>query len=592
MNALLVAILALPILGLAAAVPVKADASKELHRFFEEEWEWRLKEFPELATYQGDPRYNDRLTDRSFEAIALRKKHTKDALARLSKISRSSLSEEDRLSYDLYRRQLDIAVAGDRFPTELMPITQQSGIHQDFAILSTVTPFRNAKDYRDDLARLAAFPRAIDQTIALMERGREKGWTLPAEPIRGVPAAIQAQTPDSPEKSIHWQPFEKFPEEVPEAERERLRAEGRRVIAEAVIPAYRKLHAYFVGTYLPAARKEVGAWALPDGVAYYAYEIRHQTTTDRTAKEIHEIGLSEVARIRKQMEEIIRKVKFQGTFLDFLQFLRTDPRFYYTAADDLLVGYRDICKRLDAELPRLFGTLPRLTYGVIPTPEFEAPTSTTAYYREGSREANRPGYFVANTYKLETRPKYEMEALTIHEAVPGHHLQVALAQELEGLPKFRRFGGPTAFLEGWGLYSESLGDEMGFYKDPYSKFGQLTYEMWRAVRLVVDTGMHAMQWDRQRAIDYFKANAAKTVHDIGVEVDRYIVWPGQALAYKIGELKIKELRARAKRELGEGFDIRQFHDAVLLSGALPLDVLEARVDAWIANAKKGPPPSR
>jgi uncharacterized protein (DUF885 family) len=289
------------------------------------------------------------------------------------------------------------------------------------------------------------------------------------------------------------------------------------------------------------------------------------------------------------MEEIIRKVKFQGTFLEFLQFLRTDPRFYYTDAGDLLLGYRDICKRLDAELPRLFGTLPRLTYGVIPTPEFEAPTSTTAYYREGSREANRPGYFVANTYKLETRPKYEMEALTIHEAVPGHHLQIALAQELEGLPRFRRFGGPTAFVEGWGLYSESLGDEMGFYKDPYSKFGQLTYEMWRAVRLVVDTGMHAMKWDRQRAIDYFKANAAKTVHDIEVEIDRYIVWPGQALAYKIGELKIKELRARAKKELGEGFDIRQFHDAVLLSGALPLDILEARLDAWIANAKKGPP---
>lgn len=592
MNALLVALSALPILGLAAAVPTKTEVSKELHRFFEEEWEWRLKEFPELATYQGDPRYNDRLTDRSFEAIEARKKRTQDALARLSKISRSSLSEEDRLSYDLYRRELDIAIAGDRFPTELLPITQQSGIHQDFAILSTVTPFRNAKDYRDYLARLNAFPRAIGQTIALMERGREKGWTLPADPIRGVPAAIQAQLHDSPEKSIHWQPFEKFPEEVPEAERERLRAEGRRAIAEAVIPAYRKLHAYFVETYQRAARKEVGAWALPDGEAYYAYEIELQTTTGRTAKEIHEIGLTEVARIRKQMEEIIRRVGFKGTFLEFLQFLRTDPRFYYTDAGDLLLGYRDICKRLDAELPRLFGTLPRLTYGVIPTPEFEAPTSTTAYYREGSREANRPGYFVANTYKLETRPKYEMEALTIHEAVPGHHLQVALAQELEGLPKFRRFGGPTAFLEGWGLYSESLGDEMGFYKDPYSKFGQLTYEMWRAVRLVVDTGMHAMKWDRQRAIDYFKANAAKTEHDIEVEIDRYIVWPGQALAYKIGELKIKELRARAKKELGEGFDIRQFHDAVLLSGALPLDILEARIDAWIASAKKGPPPSR
>jgi uncharacterized protein (DUF885 family) len=305
-----------------------------------------------------------------------------------------------------------------------------------------------------------------------------------------------------------------------------------------------------------------------------------------TPQQIHEVGLSEVARILKQMEEIIRQVKFQGSFDDFTRFLRTDPRFYYKTAEDLLQGYRDICKRVDAELPKMFWTLPRLPYGVIPTPEFEAPTSTTAYYRQGSREAGRPGYFVANTYRLETRPKYEMEALTIHEAVPGHHLQVALAQELEDVPKFRRHGfGFTAFVEGWGLYSESLGDEMGFYKDPYSKFGQLTYEMWRAVRLVVDTGMHAMRWDRQKAIDFMKANTAKTEHDITVEIDRYIVWPGQALAYKIGELKIKELRARATRELGERFDVRRFHDAVLLGGALPLDLLEKRVDAWIAAQK-------
>jgi uncharacterized protein (DUF885 family) len=285
------------------------------------------------------------------------------------------------------------------------------------------------------------------------------------------------------------------------------------------------------------------------------------------------------------MEEIIRQVKFKGNFDAFLKFLRTDPRFYYKNATDLLLGYRDICKRIDPELIRLFGTLPRTPYGVIPTPDFEAPTSTTAYYRPGSPEAPRPGYFVANTYKLETRPKYEMEALTIHEAVPGHHLQIALAQELTGVPKFRRHESFTAFVEGWGLYAESLGDEMGFYTDPYSKFGQLTYEMWRAARLVVDTGMHAFKWDRQRAIDYMKANTAKTEHDITVEVDRYIVWPGQALAYKTGELKFKELRTRAKRELGERFDVRRFHDAVLSAGALPLDVLEKRIDSWIAREK-------
>ncbi|HLN92523.1 MAG TPA: DUF885 domain-containing protein, partial [Thermoanaerobaculia bacterium] len=500
----------------------------------------------------------------------------------------ASLSEDDRLSYDLYQRRLEIAIEGQRFPTELMPINQQDGLHKDFAILSTVTSFKTVKDYRDYLARLSAFPKQVDQTIALMERGRQKGWVYPGVPLRDVPDAIRAQIHPDPEKSVHWKPFEKFPEGVPEPDREALRIEGRRRIANDVFPAYLKLYTYFTRDYLPAAKKEVGAWALPDGESYYAYAIKHHTTTNKSAKEIHDTGLAEVARIRSQMDDVIKRVRFKGNFDAFVKFLRTDPRFYYKTADDLLEGYRDICKRIDPELIKLFGTLPRTPYGVIPTPDFEAPTSTTAYYRQGSPEAPRPGYFVANTYRLETRPKYEMEALAIHEAVPGHHLQIALAQELTGLPQFRRHGFFTAFVEGWGLYAESLGDEMGFYTDPYSRFGQLTYEMWRAVRLVVDTGMHAFKWDRQRAIDFMKANTAKTEHDITVEIDRYIVWPGQALAYKMGELEFKALRARAKRELGERFDVRKFHDAVLLSGALPLDVLDERIDAWIAREKAAP----
>jgi uncharacterized protein (DUF885 family) len=423
-----------------------------------------------------------------------------------------------------------------------------------------------------------------------MEQGRQKGWILPAVPLRDVPDAVRAQIHADPEKSVHWKAFEKFPEGVSQPDRDALRIEGRRRIAVDVFPAYQKLYAYLLRDYLPAGRKEIGASTMPDGEAYYAHEIRRHTTTSKTAREIHETGLAEVARIRRQMEEIIRKVRFKGGFDDFVKFLRTDARFYYKTAADLLEGYRDICKRVDPELIRLFGTLPRTPYGVIPTPDFEAPTSTTAYYRPGSPEGARPGYFVANTYRLETRPKYEMEALAIHEAVPGHHLQISLAQELTGVPKFRRHGGFTAFVEGWGLYSESLGDEMGFYADPYSKFGQLTYEMWRAVRLVVDTGMHAFGWSRQRAIDFMKANTAKTEHDITVEIDRYIVWPAQALAYKTGELKIKELRARAQKELGERFDLRKFHDAVLLAGALPLDLLEKRVDGWIAREKAGARP--
>ena len=582
---------------LLAAAPVKkrnpsaastSAASKNLEKFFEEEWEWGLKEYPERATYLGDPRYNDRLTDLSLEALERRNRRQLDVLARLKKIDPPALTEDERLSYDLFQTQLERAIEGQKFLVDLMPVNQQDGVYKDFAILSTITPFRTAKDYRDYLARLSAFPRQVDQTIALMEEGRKKGWTQPAVPLRDVPDAVRAQIHSDPEKSVHWKPFEKFPDAVAQPDRDALRIEGRRRIAVEVFPAYQKLYAYLLRDYLPAGRKEIAASTLPDGPEYYAYEIRRHTTTNRTAKEIHDTGLAEVARIRRQMEDIIKKVRFKGDFDDFVKFLRTDPRFYYKTAADLLTGYRDICKRIDPELIRLFGTLPRTPYGVIPTPDFEAPTSTTAYYRPGSPEAARPGSFVANTYRLETRPKYEMEALTIHEAVPGHHLQISLAQELTGVPKFRRHGGFTAFVEGWGLYSESLGDEMGFYTDPYSKFGQLTYEMWRAVRLVVDTGMHAFGWSRQRAIDYMKANTAKTEHDITVEIDRYIVWPGQALAYKTGELKLKELRARAQSELGERFDIRRFHDAVLLAGALPLDILEKRVDAWIAKEKTVP----
>ena len=572
-----------------AAASRSAAAAKNLEKFFEEEWEWGLKEFPERATYLGDSRYNDRLTDLSLEAHERRNLRQRDVLARLKKIDRATLSEDDRLSYDLFLTQQERAIEGQRFPLELMPVNPQEGAQKEFAILSTVTPFKTAKDYRDYLARLSAFPRQVDQTIALMEEGRKKGWVQPAVPLRDVPDAVRAQIHADPEKSIHWKPFAKFPEGVSQPDRDALRIEGRRRIAVEVFPAYQKLYAYLLRDYLPAARKEIGASTLPDGQAYYAYEIRRHTTTAKSAKEIHETGLAEVARIRRQMDEIIRTVRFKGNFDAFLKFLRTDPRFYYKSAADLLEGYRDICKRVDPELIKLFGTLPRTPYGVIPTPDFEAPTSTTAYYRPGSPEGARPGYFVANTHRLETRPKYEMEALAIHEAVPGHHLQISLAQELTGVPKFRRHGGFTAFVEGWALYSESLGEEMGFYADPYSKFGQLTYEMWRAVRLVVDTGMHAFGWSRQRAIDYMKANTAKTEHDITVEIDRYIVWPGQALAYKTGELKIKELRARAQRELGERFDLRKFHDTVLLAGALPLDLLENRVDGWIAKEKAGTP---
>ncbi|MGH9458751.1 MAG: DUF885 domain-containing protein, partial [Thermoanaerobaculia bacterium] len=477
---------------------------------------------------------------------------------------------------------LEREIEGFQFPDELMPINQMGGVHQDLAELAIMMPKRTEQDYRNLIARMRAYPGLVDQTIALMRRGLERGIIPPKAPLRGVEEAITDQISGGPPASPLWQiAFAKMPESIPAAEQAELRAEAFTVLGEEVMPALRRLREFWTEQYYPRTRGTVGLSALPNGEEWYEYNVRESTTTDMSADEIHELGLSEVARIREEMEAIREEVGFEGTRQEFFAFLRTDPRFFFESEEMLLTAYRDIAKRIDPELPRLFGTLPRLTYGVVPIPEYSEQTQTTAYYQPGSPRAGRPGYFYANTYDLDSRPKWEMEALTAHEAVPGHHLQIALAQELEGVPAFRRFGGYTAFVEGWGLYSESLGPELGLYEDPYSKFGQLTYEMWRAVRLVVDTGMHAKGWTRQQAIDFFKENAGKAEHDIEVEIDRYIVWPGQALAYKIGELKIKELRAQAEQALGDAFDIREFHDAVLLAGPLPLSILEARVEAWI-----------
>ncbi|MFY9574715.1 MAG: DUF885 domain-containing protein [Blastocatellia bacterium] len=585
-------IVAMLSLVLSTLVPVFAqvlsssDAGRTLRALFDEDWQWVLKQYPESATLLGDNRYNDRLTDYSFEAIERRKAHEREMLDRIKKIDRTALEGQDLISYDLFLLDKKLNVEGQRFPVEFMPIDQMNGVQISFGQVVGATPFRSSEDYRNYIARLSAFPKQLDQLISLMKRGIETKWVPPAVPLRSVPSQIEGQIANDPARSPLFNPFAHFPQDVSEVERARIIESGKKAIAESVTPALKRLLGFFKETYLPACRADIGASSLHDGEAFYQYSIRRHTTTSFTAKEIHELGKREVARIRREMEAIIQQVGFKGSFPEFLTFLRTDPRFYYTTAEDLVAAYSHISKRADGKLPEQFAELPRTPYGVGVIPDYEAPAQTTAYYQPGAADGSRAGLFMINTYKLNTRPKYEMEALTLHESVPGHHLQIARAQELRDLPDFRRNAGYTAYVEGWGLYAESLGGEMGFYTDPYSKFGQLTYEMWRACRLVVDTGMHALGWSRQQAIDFMKENTAKTENDIIVEVDRYIVWPGQALAYKMGELKIKELRTKAKRELGARFDVRKFHNAVLDDGSLPLDLLERRVDEWIAEQKR------
>lgn len=586
--------------GLKAASRQASDAShsgaaaqpRELRAFLSADWRRWMEDYPEIATHVGYPGQNDRWTDDSPAGIARRKKHLADSLATLKAIHREDLSASEQLNFDLYLELLETAREGlqygdDPFPFRdvvprnlWMPLNQMGGLQQEAADTLAMQPHHSLADYEIILSRLAALPAAVEQQLALLQDGLKRGYTPPKITLRDVPKQIADLTPADALASPLLQAFTEFPLSLPEAERARLTEKAKSIYAASITPAFRKLDDYIANTYLPACRENIAATALPNGAASYAFHVRWQTTTNLTPQQIHEIGLSEVKRIRVEMDKVIASTKFQGSFHDFTEFLRTDARFYYDKPDDLVNGYRIIAKRIDPGLAHLFGKLPRLPYGVCPIPDFKAPSQTTAYYQPGSPQAGRPGCYFVNTYNLHARPKYEMEALSLHEAVPGHHLQISLAQEMEDMPEFRKHVGYSAFVEGWALYSESLGEDLGLYNDPYSKFGQLSYEMWRAVRLVVDTGMHSMNWTREQAIQFFKDNTGKTDQDITVEVDRYIVWPGQALAYKLGQLKIRELRAAAERRLAATFNIRAFHDAVLEQGAVPLSLLEPHIKTW------------
>jgi uncharacterized protein (DUF885 family) len=568
-----------------SAITRQAGAdSARLHQLFDLDWEYNNVDSPEFATYTGYPGQNARWTDLSLPAINRRRAELNDRLAAIRSIDRSKLNPADQLSYDVFKRGLDEAIEGLRFPSDVLQITQRDGPQYLSSTIDQM-PATTLRDYNDIIARLRGIPAVIDQTIALLDSGLRVGVTPPRVTLRDVPKQIEDLIPSSALKSPLLGPLNRIPESITGVDRARLLSQAENAYTTLDRPAYQRLHDYLVNTYIPRARESIAASALPNGAEWYAYNVRVQTTTSRTPREIHDLGLSEVKRIRAEMDSVMRAIGYKGDFATFTTMLRTDPQFFYTDSTSLVRAYRDIAKRIDPELPKLFGKLPRLTYGVATIPSYAAPSQTTAYYSPGSPESRRPGRFFVNTYKLDTRPTWEMEALTAHEAVPGHHLQIAISQELTDIPQFRRYGGYTAFVEGWGLYAESLGPEIGLYEDSYSKFGQLTYEIWRAIRLVIDTGIHSFGWTRQQAIDYFVANSAKTENDITQEVDRYIVWPGQALAYKSGELEIKSLRAFAEQQLGQSFDIRAFHDQVLSQGALPLDILDTRVRAWVADQK-------
>jgi len=560
------------------------EATKALHKLFASEWDYWMEQYPTWASSLGDRRWNDRWEDLSLDAISKRHTHNIEVLAKLRGMDREALSPPDRLNYDLFLKDYKNELEEYQYRWYLIPLNQRGGV-QTADELADALRFETVKDYEDWLARLRALPARIEQTIALMREGIKTKMVLPKIVLERIPAQIDHQIVSDPKASPFYKPFKHFSASISEAERSRLAQAAENVIATSVVSAFRQLKEFFVKQYLPAGWDQVGIWQLPEGEAMYRFAVRLNTTSDMTPREIHEVGLSEVRRIRAEMQAVIDKLGYKGSFKEFVGFLRSDPQFHYKAPDELLAAYRALTRRIDPMLVKLFKTLPRMPYGVEAIPQNIAPDTTTAYYRGPAADGSRAGTYFVNLYKPETRPKYEMMALSLHEAVPGHHLQIALAMEQEGLPNFRRYGGYTAFIEGWGLYAESLGDKMELYDDLYSKFGQLTYEMWRAVRLVVDTGIHYMRWDRQKAIEFFLENTAKQELDVVNEIDRYISMPGQALAYKIGQLQISAIRAKAEKDLGPKFDIRAFHDELLKDGALPLDLLEAKMNDWMAGQK-------
>ena len=558
------------------------DENIRFEDFLADQWEQNLEDSPIFASLLGNKKFNQDITSNNIKTFKSNKLKLKIALNSLNSFNYNQLNSANKLNYQLKEISLSNAIEASNYPSYYLSLNQRGGV-QSYYETGDRLVYSSKQDYEDWLIRLSKYVDNIINTKNNLEKGIQNGYTQPrlvtSQVIAQIDNILNSNIEDNPYLKIFINADDSF---FAKGEKEDLIIRATELIRVDIIPSYVELNNFLKNIYLPNSRESIGLSDIPDGAAWYEYAARYHTTTNLTPDEIHNIGLKEVKRIRNEMEQIINNLQWDGDFKSFLNYLRTSPRFYYDNPDDLLNAYLIMAKSIDPLLPKIFKVFPRAPYGVIPIPAESAPFTTTAYYNSPAK--GRPGYFYANLYKPESRPKYEIPVLTVHEAVPGHHFQISIAQELENVPTFRKYQSFTAFVEGWGLYSEELGEFMNLYDDPYDKFGQLTYDMWRAIRLVVDTGMHYKDWSRQDAIDLFIENTAKSRLDIENEVDRYIAWPGQALAYKIGQLKILELRNKAELELGDKYDIKDFHHEVLKRGSLPLDILEEYINEWIKES--------
>lgn len=563
------------------------SSSRQLQVLFADQWEFTMREYPLFATHTGDNRFNDKLPGVSEEDAKRQNQENRRFLERLNAIDRSKLTVAEQLNYDIFKRKREEGLKWFEFQTYLMPVSQMGGFHTDFAELPDYVPLNNVKDYENYIARLNSFEFYTRQHIDLMRTGIQKRYVVPRVVLTGIEESIKAQIVDDPNDSRLFKPFKEFPGIIDQANRLRLTEAGRKAISGAVVPGYKAFLKFMVDEYVPAAGEDIAASSLPNGKAYYEFCVRSETTLDVTPQQVHDIGLAEVARIKVEMNKLVAGRGFENDMNGFIQFLNASEQSSIKTPQQLLKEVSFIAKKTDSQLPKFFKTLPRMTFGIKEVPEYLASKTASAYYMPPAGDGTRAGFFYINTHNLERQRLYTITALSLHETVPGHHIQIALQQEINNVPDFRRFQHFTAFVEGWALYAEHLGLEMNMYEDPNSNFGRLTMEMWRACRLVVDTGIHYFGWSRERAIDFMEENTLMPRQEIQAEVDRYIVWPGQALAYKMGELKIRELRELAEKQLGGKFDIREFHDCVLRPGAMPLDVLENNVKAWIKQKQNG-----